>query len=109
MLKILSKQKEKSCTVKLNRVLDWTSQVTHNHDVAGDVVGALRLDDVLVLFLLMALLVLLALAMLSELLLIMVNIVTFASPQPWDTATTSPSQKLKDGRTLNMTVELLIL
>ena len=119
MLKILSKQKEKSCTVGLNRVLDWTPQVTHDEqDVAGDVVVALRLDDVLVLFLLMALLVLLvltalllllALAMLSELLLIMVNIVTFASPQPWDTATTSPSQKLKDGRTLNMTVELLIL
>ena len=119
MLKILSKQKEKSCTVGLNRVLDWTPQVTHDYqDVAGDVVGALRLEGVLVLFLLMALLVffflavllvLLALTMLSELLLIMVNIVTFASPQPWDTNTTSPSQKLKDGRTLNMTVELLIL
>ena len=61
MLKILSKQKEKSCTVGLNRVLDWTPQVTHDHDVTGDVVGALRLDDVLVLFLLMALLVLLVL------------------------------------------------
>ena len=68
MLKILSKQKEKSCTVKLNRVLDWTPQVTHNHDVAGDVVGALRLDDVLVLFLLMALLVLLVLMVLLVLL-----------------------------------------
>ena len=68
MLKILSKQKEKSCTVKLNRVLDWAPQVTHNHDVAGDVVGAFRLDDVLVLFLLMALLVLLVLMVLLVLL-----------------------------------------
>ena len=68
MLKILSKQKEKSCTVGLNRVLDWTPQVAHNHDVAGDVVGALRLDDVLVLFLLMALLVLLVLMVLLVLL-----------------------------------------
>ena len=69
MLKILSKQKEKSCTVGLNRVLDWTPQVTHDYqDVAGDVVGALRLDDVLVLFLLVALLVLLVLMVLLVLL-----------------------------------------
>ena len=71
--------------------------------------GGFLVDGIVGTLVLMALLVLLALAMLSEPLLIMVKIVTFAYPQPWDTNTTKPSQKLKNGRTLNMTVELLIL
>ena len=104
MLKILSKQKEKSCTVGLNRVLDWTPQVTHDHDDAGDVVDALRLDGVLVLFLLMAflvgffltvLLVLLALTMLSELLLIMDNIVSSSPVLLFSPGTLLPRARLR--------------
>ena len=32
---------------------------------------------------------------------------TFAFPQPWDAATESPSQELKDERTLDMKVDFL--
>ena len=35
---IFSNQKGKSCTVKLNRVLDWIPQVSDDNGVAGDVV-----------------------------------------------------------------------
>ena len=35
---IFSNQKGKSCTVKLNRVLDWIPQVSDDNSVAGDVV-----------------------------------------------------------------------
>ena len=44
-------------------------------------------------------------AMVLALLLILVIVLTFAFPQPWDAATESPSQELKDERTLDMKVD----
>ena len=35
---IFSNQNKKSCSVKLNRVLDWIPQVSDDNGVAGDVV-----------------------------------------------------------------------
>ena len=95
--------------MKLNRVLDWIPQVSDDKGVSGDVLVLVLL--LLMFFLVIALLVFFVLTKMLEPLLILVNIVTFPSPQPWNPATTksNPSQKLKDGRTLNMTVELLIL
>ena len=86
--------------MKLNRVLDWIPQVSDDNGVAGDVVGAFTFD----VFLVIALLVFFVLTKMLEPLLILVNIVTFPSPQPWNPATTNPSQKLKDGRPLVMKV-----
>ena len=64
----------------------------------------------LMFFLVIALLVFFVLTKMLEPLLILVNIVTFPSPQPWNPDdTTNPSQKLKNGTTLDMKVELLIL
>ena len=61
-------------------------------------------------FLVIALLVFFVLTKMLESLLILVNIVTFPSPQPWNPDnTTNPSQKLKDGRPFVMKVQLLIL
>ena len=93
--------------MKLNRVLDWIPQVSDDNGVAGDVVVLVLL--LLMFFLVIALLVFFVLTKMLEPLLILVNIVTFPSPQPWNPATTNPSQKLKDGRNAVMTVELLIL
>ena len=105
---IFSNQKGKSCTVKLNRVLDWIPQVSDDNGVAGDVVFVVLL--LLMFFLVIALLVFFVLTKMLEPLLILVNIVTFPSPQPWNPDdTTNPSQKLKNGTTLYMKVELLIL
>ena len=94
--------------MKLNRVLDWIPQVSDDKGVSGDVLVLVLL--LLMFFLVIALLVFFVLTKMLEPLLILVNIVTFPSPQPWNPdADTDPSQKLKDGRTLNMKVELLIL
>ena len=88
--------------MKLNRVLDWIPQVSDDNGVAGDVIGAFTFDS----FLVIALLVFFVLTKMLEPLIILVNIVTFPSPQPWNPATTksNPSQKLKDGRTPSMKV-----
>ena len=43
-------------------------------------------------------------AMVLALLVILVTVLTFAFPQPWDAATESPAQELKDERTLDMKV-----
>ena len=102
---IFSNQKGKSCTVKLNRVLDWIPQVSDDNGVAGDVVGAFTFDVLVI-----AMLVFFVLTKMLKPLLILVNIVTSPSPQPWNpNYTTNPSQKLKNGRTLDIQVELLIL
>ena len=105
---IFSNQKGKSCTVKLNRVLDWIPQVSDDKGVAGVVVVLVLL--LLMFFLVIALLVFFVLTKMLKPLLILVNIVTFPSPQPWNPdADTNPSQKLKDGRPFFMKVQLLIL
>ena len=64
----------------------------------------------LMFFLVITLLVIFVLTKMLEPLLILVNIFTFPSPQPWNPdADTDPSQKLKDGRPFVMKVQLLIL
>ena len=89
--------------MKLNRVLDWIPQVSDDNSVAGDVVVLVLL--LLMFFLVITLLVIFVLTKILEPLLILVNIVTFPSPQPWNPdADTNPSQKLKDGRPLVMKV-----
>ena len=94
--------------MKLNRVLDWIPQVSDDKGVAGVVVVLVLL--LLMFFLVIALLVFFVLTKMLESLLILVNIVTFPPPQPWNPDDdTNPSQKLKNGRTFFMKVQLLIL